>query len=134
MILVSPRFDNLRECDAFRGSIELDRYSRKMPRHDSSNAAGAFWGREGVPRTGDDERRILRAAGAPDASISNRGRRSLSRGRLKIRPLSGRFGASTRAKVVFCLGADQSEAAMIRKVSNVEIVVPTVRHRCRLLG
>jgi hypothetical protein len=28
--------------------------------------------------------------------------------------------------VVFCLGADQSEAAMIRKVSNVEIVVPTV--------
>jgi hypothetical protein len=36
------------------------------------------------------------------------------------------FNSPTRAKVVFCLGADQSEAAMIRKVSNVEIVVPTV--------
>jgi hypothetical protein len=28
--------------------------------------------------------------------------------------------------VVFCLGADQSEVATIRKVRNVEFVVPTV--------
>ena len=46
----------------------------------------------------------------------------------RVRPIEGQFLHSpTQRKVVFCLGGwSERMCAMIRKVSNVEFVVPTV--------